>query len=67
MTVQGDQMTLQPTSGTTTRKDPDDPGGDYELMISREPRQFTWRLDSSGGRDVLCMKTATGWKSPTTE
>jgi hypothetical protein len=60
VTVQGSQMTLKPTSGTTTRKDPDDPGGDYERRISRKPRRFTWRLDTSDARDVLYLKDADG-------
>jgi hypothetical protein len=38
---------LQPRSGTTTRKDPDDPGGDDERPISKQPRRFTWHLDAS--------------------
>jgi hypothetical protein len=59
-TVRGSRMTLQPDSGTTTRKDPDDPSGDYERPISKEPRRFTWRLDTSGGRDVLYMSDAQG-------
>jgi hypothetical protein len=60
VTVRGSRMTLEPTAGTTTRKDPDDPGGDYERPISREPRRLTWRLDSSGGRDVLYLKDEDG-------
>jgi hypothetical protein len=60
VTVRGDRMTLRPTAGTTTRKDPDDPGGDYERPITTEPRRFTWRLDTSGGRDVLYLKDTDG-------
>jgi hypothetical protein len=57
-TVRGSQLTLQPRSGTTRRKDPDDPSGDYERPISKEPRRFSWRLDSSG--DVLYLRDAQG-------
>lgn len=53
--VRGARMTLQPRSGTTKRKDPDDPGGDYERPVSRDPRRFAWRLDTSGARDVLYL------------
>jgi hypothetical protein len=57
-TVRGSQLTLRPRSGTTKRKDPDDPSGDYERPISTEPRQLSWRLDSSG--DVLYLRDAEG-------
>ena len=57
-TVRGGQLTLRPRSGTTKRKDPDDPSGDYERPISKEPRRFSWRLDSSG--DVLYLRDAQG-------
>jgi len=34
VTVRGSRMILQPRSGTTKRKDPDDPAGDYERPIA---------------------------------
>ena len=60
VTVRGSTLILRPGSGTITRKDPDDPGGDYERPISKDPRRFSWRLDSSAGRDVLYLRDAQG-------
>jgi hypothetical protein len=60
VTVRGSTVILQPRSGSIKRKDPDDPGGDYERPISKDPRRFSWRLGSSGGRDVLYLKDAQG-------
>jgi hypothetical protein len=60
VSVRGSTMTLRPRSGTTRRKDPDDPGGDYERPTSREPRRYTWRLEEAGGRDVLYLTDAQG-------
>jgi hypothetical protein len=59
-TVRGSTLILRPSSGTTTRKDPDDPGGDYERPVSKELRRFTWRLGTSGGRDMLYLRDVQG-------
>ena len=59
-TVRGSMLILRPSSGTTTRKDPDDPGGDYERPVSKDQKRFTWRLGTSGGRDVLYLRDAQG-------
>jgi hypothetical protein len=60
VSVNGSRLTLRPRSRTTIRKDPDDPGGDYQRPMSREPRRYTWRLDTAGGRKVLYLTDARG-------
>jgi hypothetical protein len=59
-TVGGSTLILRPSSGTMTRKDPDDPGADYERPVSKDRKRLTWRLDTSGGRDVLYLRDAQG-------
>jgi hypothetical protein len=44
--VDGDQLLLTPTGGTQTRRDPDDPAGDFDRPVTDlAPEQFSWWMD----------------------
>jgi hypothetical protein len=43
ISLDGDQLTLTPTSGTQSRRDPDDPAGDFDRPVTDlTAEQFTW-------------------------
>lgn len=55
--VDGDRLVLQPTTSTTTRKDPEHPEEDYvERPGSLDERVYSWRVDGA----VLFLGDATG-------
>jgi hypothetical protein len=56
MTVEGDRLALDPIRATTSRSDPDSPGGDYKDTPERlEPRTFRW--DVTDGLLTLVHET----------
>ena len=53
--VRRNTLVLRPRSGTKTRRDPDDPQGDYSRTLEKVPQRYGWSVRGTGKNAKLTL------------